>query len=123
MDDKYYNLLFKVSDQGIGISVTDIEKLFKQFSQVDESTTRRFGGTGLGLAISKELAILMNGDINVESQVGLGSTFILSLGTTAIPEEMVEDRVLKPKIYKKIETLNVLVVEDNKVNQMVTSGM
>jgi len=123
IDNTDYDLLFKVIDQGIGISQKNIEKLFKHFSQVDESTTRRFGGTGLGLAISKELAVLMDGDINVESVIGEGSTFVFNLEAKAISVDVVESRIAIPKIYKKIESLNVLVVEDNKVNQMVTSGM
>ena len=73
--DGRLTLRFSVQDSGIGIAPERAERLFKPFSQVDASTTRRFGGTGLGLAISKQLAGLMGGRIGVESEPGRGSTF------------------------------------------------
>ncbi|MDE7271659.1 MAG: PocR ligand-binding domain-containing protein [Lachnospiraceae bacterium] len=79
------NLLFSVSDTGIGIKTEDIEKLFKSFQQVDSKRNRNIEGTGLGLAISKQLVTLMNGDITVESVYGEGSTFSFT-----IPQKVID---------------------------------
>jgi signal transduction histidine kinase/DNA-binding response OmpR family regulator len=73
------NLQFKVSDTGVGIPVSQQEKLFQTFTQADNSTTRRFGGTGLGLAISKKLAQLLGGDLFFESEELVGTSFFFSV--------------------------------------------
>ncbi len=78
-DGEYAAYQFSIQDQGIGMSESQLKKLFKSFSQADDTITSRFGGTGLGLAISKNIIEMMNGAIWAESEEGVGSTFIFTL--------------------------------------------
>ncbi len=78
-------LRIRVADTGIGLTAEQRERLFQPFVQADSSTTRRFGGTGLGLSIVRRLAEAMRGDVVVESEAGVGSTFIVSVGLAAAP--------------------------------------
>ena len=102
-----------VTDTGIGIPRDRIDRLFKSFSQVDSSTTRKFGGTGLGLAISKQLVELMGGAISVESELGRGSTFQF---TIALERQLAAHQPTFPAA-EHFRNLRVLVVDDNATNR------
>ena len=91
--DDEIELFFVVSDTGIGISQEEKDKLFKSFSQVDASITRKYGGTGLGLAITKQLVELMNGSIHLESEKGKGSSFSYSVRLHVAQEKEEENSV------------------------------
>jgi signal transduction histidine kinase len=78
-------ILFRVSDTGIGMTQEQLDRLFQPFTQADSSTSRRYGGTGLGLTITKKFCQLMGGDVEVESQPGLGAVFVLSLPAARPP--------------------------------------
>ncbi|MBK6636606.1 MAG: response regulator [Rhodocyclaceae bacterium] len=111
-------LRFAVQDTGIGISAGGCERLFASFSQVDASTTRRFGGTGLGLAISKKLAEGMGGRIGVDSELGKGSCFWfeLPLVPTAHPADA-SPAAATVNVKEPTGAGQLLLVEDNVINQ------
>ncbi|HEU5363594.1 MAG TPA: GAF domain-containing protein, partial [Gaiellaceae bacterium] len=113
-----YRLDVAVRDTGIGIPQDRMDKLFESFSQVDASTTRRYGGTGLGLAISKRLVGLMGGTMRVESIEGEGSTFRITLPVQAadVPAHD-HDRDALPQLAGK----RVLVVDDNATNREIVA--
>lgn len=124
--EQQVRLLFAISDSGMGISPDYLQRIFTSFSQADLSTTRNFGGTGLGLAISQKLVQLMGGEIQVESQLGVGSRFFFSL-TFAKSNEPVVTHELADKTLlasdKSVPTpllaARILLVEDNMINQEV----
>jgi len=101
---------FEVRDSGIGISPEDQERLFQSFTQVDPSTTRKYGGTGLGLAICRQLVGLMGGTLGVQSEVGKGSVFWFELPGLVVAAGAPTEG---------LAGLRVLLAEDNKVNQLV----
>jgi two-component system sensor histidine kinase/response regulator len=114
-------LRFNVTDTGIGLTQEQQGRLFQSFSQADTSTTRRFGGTGLGLAISKRLAQLMGGDVGVQSEPGLGSTFWFTarLGLGAESGGQDSDALAQFGPVDCLLGRRVLLVEDNEINQLV----
>lgn len=115
------NIQFSVEDTGIGISQANTNKLFKSFSQIDGSFTRRYGGTGLGLIISKQLIEMMGGDISVVSNEGKGTKFIFNL-PFQIPQNKV-DLVIEKKSYESKNEYDVLLAEDDMINQTFLSNM
>ncbi len=118
-DDSKVELIYKVIDTGIGISEEGKNKLFKEFSQVDSSTTRKYGGTGLGLSICQNLVALMNGKIGVESEVGKGSEFWFKLWYEYAEKELSEHM----EKIKVPDNLRILYAEDNLINQKITKFM
>ncbi|MCX4028592.1 response regulator [Endozoicomonas sp. SM1973] len=112
---------FCVKDTGIGIEESKIDSLFESFTQAEAATTRRYGGTGLGLAISRQLVELMGGVINVKSQLGCGSEFIVEIPFNLgyVPSQP----VIEPNNPFACRGCRILVVEDNRVNQQVISEL
>jgi len=126
--DTTLQLAFEVSDTGIGIPANRLSKLFKAFSQVDSSTTRKYGGTGLGLIICESLVHLMNGTIQVKSEVGQGTSFIFTIDTGVSHQKLAKQITnlnkteestsdLLNKDFASRNPLQILVAEDNIINQ------
>ena len=110
-------ICFHIRDEGIGMTLEQQNKLFQPFTQVDASTTRRFGGTGLGLAITKEFAEMMGGSIRVVSEFGQGSTFIVHLPTQVRLEEPLREEGStgsEANIAKEGSKI-ILVIDDDKI--------
>lgn len=125
--DDYEMLKFEITDTGIGISKNDYDKLFSEFEQIQNSKSKKTEGTGLGLPISKNLANLMDGDITVESEVGKGSKFTVTIMNKIVKENgtLEVDKTkqildLEAKNFGfTIEKAKVLVVDDNDINLKV----
>ncbi len=116
VEDNRHELTFSVRDTGIGIPKDKMEKLFQSFSQVDSSTTRKYGGTGLGLAISKELAEKMGGTMWVESEEGKGSTFYFSILVDAQPDAKSDTA---DGMHPELAGKRILIVDDNATNRLI----
>lgn len=122
IEDTKIEILFKISDNGIGIPDDKQAEIFESFSQGSIEINRKYGGTGLGLAIVKKLVDLLGGKIELNSKVGLGTTFYFTLpfevGETEIIEK--EEEILE---IVDVQNKKILLVEDNKINQMITKKM
>lgn len=128
-DSSAYEVRFSVKDSGIGIAEIDQTKLFAPFSQIDGSSTRRYGGTGLGLAISKELVSLMEGEIGVISTEGKGAEFWFTSRFSPAVSGTISDTKTRLQSSNKpagtatdafcAKRLRVLVAEDNLTNQLI----
>jgi signal transduction histidine kinase/CheY-like chemotaxis protein len=114
LDAQRANLRVTIEDTGVGIAPNKIGKLFQRFSQVDGSSTRKYGGTGLGLAISKQLVDLMGGSAGVESRLGEGSIFWFAVPLLFDPQPEVG-----PVPLRDLCGLRLLIVDDNEVNRRV----
>jgi signal transduction histidine kinase/CheY-like chemotaxis protein len=113
------SLAFHVRDTGIGIQPDKISKLFKAFSQVDTSTTRKYGGTGLGLVISQRLIELLGGNIEVQSTPGTGTTFSFTVKCKISQESIIQYVHFNTS---DIEGKKVLIVDDNRTNRTILKG-
>jgi len=112
----HYRIQFAVKDTGIGIPPERLNRLFQPFSQVDSSTTRKYGGTGLGLAICKQLCEIMNGTMWVESQEGVGSTFYF---TVIVPAEPSTQQNTNQVCRLELDGQRLLIVDDNDTNRKI----
>ena len=123
--DDHFVVRLTVEDQGIGMSEEEVSRLFTRFTQVDGSSTRRFGGTGLGLAISRDLVKMMGGTITVSSRPGLGSEFLVVL---TLPVSQAEPRPEHEALEEAapegpLRRLRILVAEDDEVNRVVIRSL
>ncbi|MBF0553994.1 MAG: response regulator [Nitrospirae bacterium] len=111
IDEEIVTLSISVKDTGIGIMPDVLPTLFIPFTQADSSTTRKYGGTGLGLSICKKLAVLMNGDVQVKSEYGKGSEFIVTIKVGCHLPHEVANYYLLPN---NLAGMNCMVVDDNE---------
>ncbi|PQA56876.1 hybrid sensor histidine kinase/response regulator [Siphonobacter curvatus] len=119
LGNKIIQLGFRITDTGIGIESEKLEEIFDRFNQGEASTTRNYGGTGLGLSIAKNLILLQQGAITVQSKPGKGTTFDFYI-PYEVAEEQLDQKPVSEAIYLKDKTympLSILVVDDNATNQ------
>ncbi|MDT4292177.1 response regulator [Methylomonas sp. MO1] len=122
--DSTIDLRISVRDTGIGMSEDDQKKLFQEFTQADQGTSRRFGGTGLGLAICKTLVEMMHGRIWIEqSQLGQGTTFCFTVRLGVATDTLLHQDALERSIGVLLAEVRVLVVDDNEASREIISDM
>jgi signal transduction histidine kinase/DNA-binding response OmpR family regulator len=110
---------FETKDTGIGISKEDLTHIFDAFKQAKQHTFSKYGGTGLGLGIVKELVETLEGDLKVSSQLGVGSTFTVTLPFTESREKETKTEAEKPDASRDLQGMQILVFEDNPLNQFL----
>lgn len=121
--DRSVLLHFEIQDNGVGITLKKQKAIFESFTQGSVQINRKFGGTGLGLSIVRNLLHLMDSKVHLESEIGKGSKFWFDLKLNISdekPDSLLPNSQLSLKDLGALENLNVLVVEDNKINQMIT---
>ena len=127
VEDGKVHLRFKVSDTGIGIAENKLDQIFGSFNQVIDKEGYHYEGTGLGLSIVKQLLMLMDGSIGVESKEGVGSTFSIELVLALATKEQIEAEKNKQTKVKKVSDKwadkKLLILEDNKINQMYATKL
>ncbi|MBA4369873.1 MAG: hypothetical protein C0403_19770, partial [Desulfobacterium sp.] len=116
--DDLIKLLFEIHDTGIGIPKNSLDSLFQSFSQVDASTSRKYGGTGLGLVISKQIVENMGGEIGVESELDKGSTFWF----TVCLKKQKKSKTDSVDVPATIKGTRILVVDDNPLNRLIVTN-
>lgn len=117
------SVLFIVTDSGIGMTDEQMSRLFQAFEQADGSTTRKFGGTGLGLAISRELALMMGGDISVESRLGIGSKFCLRLPLPETYSPSLNHEMEVAASGPRLTGVRVLAADDVEINRFILEDL
>ncbi|WP_035667832.1 ATP-binding protein [Flavobacterium sp. 83] len=123
VNDKNATLYFEVSDTGIGIPFDKLESVFDSFSQGSIEINRKYGGTGLGLTIVKKLIKILGGKINLNSEVGKESSFSFELQFEKGTEAIKKQEKIKTYDASLLKNKKILLVEDNKINQMITEKM
>ncbi len=122
-EEDYMRICFEVKDTGIGIAKNKLDKIFGSFNQVIDNEGFHYEGTGLGLGIVQQLVLLMNGSLNVDSQLGIGSTFSIELNLPVANTEQIKTFQKKSVTTEKVTTdwsnKRILVLEDNKINQLI----